>query len=69
MTGARVSDLQAAFARYGYGVEATGSFDERTEIVVSAFQRHFRPAKFDGIADAETQAQLRALLELLDRVA
>jgi N-acetylmuramoyl-L-alanine amidase len=69
MTGARVSDLQAALARYGYGVEATGSFDERTEIVVSAFQRHFRPAKFDGIADAETQAQLRALLELLDRVA
>ena len=68
-TGQAVSDLQAALARFGYGIEANGVFDERTEIVVGAFQLHFRPAKFDGVADAETQAQLRALNEMLDRVA
>jgi N-acetylmuramoyl-L-alanine amidase len=69
MTGARVSELQALLARYGYGIDETGTFDERTEIVVSAFQRHFRPANFDGVADAETLAQLKALHEILDRVA
>ncbi len=67
--GAAVSDLQSALARFGYCIAATGGFDERTEVVVSAFQLHFRPAKFDGVADAETQAQLRALNEMLDRVA
>ena len=64
-----MSELQAALARFGYGIEVNGSYDERTVIVVSAFQQHFRPAVFDGVADAETQARLRALNEMLDRVA
>jgi N-acetylmuramoyl-L-alanine amidase len=64
-----VRDVQAALVRYGYGLETTGVFDERTEAVVSAFQRHFRPRLFDGIADGETQAILRALIETLDAVA
>jgi N-acetylmuramoyl-L-alanine amidase len=59
--GDRVRALQEALARYGYGIEATGAFDERTEIVVSAFQRHFRPRLFDGVADGETLALLAAL--------
>lgn len=67
--GERVAALQADLARYGYGIEATGAFDARTEVVVSAFQRHFRPASFDGVADAETLAILRALIETLDAVA
>jgi N-acetylmuramoyl-L-alanine amidase len=67
--GTRVRDVQAALVRYGYGLETTGVFDERTEAVVSAFQRHFRPRLFDGIADGETQAILRALIETLDAVA
>ena len=69
MTDERVGELQSALARYGYGIDANGSYDEHTEHVVSAFQRHFRPAKFDGTADAETQARLRTLNEMLDRVA
>jgi N-acetylmuramoyl-L-alanine amidase len=69
VSGDLVSELQSALARFGYGIDANGVFDERTEIVVGAFQLHFRPAKFDGIADAETQAKLRALNEMLDRVA
>ena len=40
-----------------------------SEIVVGAFQLHYRPAKFDGVADAETQALVRALNEMLDRIA
>ena len=65
-TGARVAELQALLVRYGYGLELTSVYDEPTEIVVSAFQRHFRPSRFDGVADAETLAILRALNETLD---
>ncbi len=67
--GARVGELQAALVRYGYGLEITSVYDEPTELVVSAFQRHFRPSLFDGVADAETQSILRALNDALDAVA
>jgi N-acetylmuramoyl-L-alanine amidase len=67
--GATVAAFQQALARYGYGIEATGAFDERTVAVVEAFQRHFRQSRVDGVADGETQAILRALNEELDRVA
>jgi N-acetylmuramoyl-L-alanine amidase len=30
--------------------------------VVTAFQRHFRPARVDGVADHSTLATLQALL-------
>lgn len=66
--GADVSTLQHGLKHYGFGIEVTGAFDEATEIVISAFQRHFRPARFDGIADGETQSILRELIDLLDRV-
>jgi N-acetylmuramoyl-L-alanine amidase len=66
MSGRAVPWLQGRLAQHGYGIETTGIFDERTEAVVSAFQRHFRPTNFDGIADAETQARLAALSVLLD---
>lgn len=67
--GERVSHLQADLARYGYGIEASGVFDEPSQIVVSAFQRHFRRSRFDGIADGETQLILADLLNQLDAVA
>lgn len=60
--GARVAEVQALLARYGYDCSVTGSYDPRTQAVVAAFQRHFRPARVDGIADAGTLAQLRALI-------
>jgi N-acetylmuramoyl-L-alanine amidase len=68
-TGERVSALQGLLARYGYGLEANGLFDPYTRLVVVAFQRHFRPSRFDGVADGETLAILRALTERLDAVA
>jgi N-acetylmuramoyl-L-alanine amidase len=61
--GAPIEALQAMFALYGYGIDATGMFDEATEQVVTAFQRHFRPARVDGVADRSTIETLRALLE------
>ena len=49
-------------ALYGYEVPVSGVFDARTEAVVRAFQRHFRPARVDGVADASTITTLRDLL-------
>jgi len=40
-------------------------FDERMEAVVAAFQRHWRPAKVDGVADAETLQRLRAIAAMI----
>lgn len=60
--GPHVLKLQRALARYGYGIEATGSYDPATVAVVTAFQRHFRPQRVDGIADASTIATLDRLL-------
>ena len=65
--GPEVADLQAALARHGYGIEATGVYDEPTEAVVTAFQRHFRPDRVDGRADRSTIETLRALLAAADR--
>jgi N-acetylmuramoyl-L-alanine amidase len=57
-----VEALQAMLALYGYGIDITGSFDQRTEAIVAAFQRHFRPAQVDGIADGATIETLHTLL-------
>jgi N-acetylmuramoyl-L-alanine amidase len=58
-----VTRLQRALRGYGYGIEETGSYDDATQQVVTAFQRHFRQARVDGLADASTMLTLRALLE------
>ncbi|MFL5083888.1 MAG: N-acetylmuramoyl-L-alanine amidase [Xanthobacteraceae bacterium] len=60
--GPKVRDLQAQLAEYGYGLLATGQYDEATRAVVAAFQRHFRPGRVDGLADTST---LRTLSKLL----
>jgi N-acetylmuramoyl-L-alanine amidase len=54
---ARVAEL---LARYGYDPEAS------LEKAVTAFQRHFRPTRVDGMADAETRALLAGLIALYD---
>jgi N-acetylmuramoyl-L-alanine amidase len=60
--GEEVRSLQQNLTRFGYGLEAGGVYDEATRTVVAALQRHFRPARVDGIADRETQGLLAALL-------
>ncbi|ESX60923.1 N-acetylmuramoyl-L-alanine amidase [Mesorhizobium sp. M0924] len=68
-TGAEVEALQSMLALYGYGVEISGVFDRQTEIVVEAFQRHFRPRLVDGVADGSTSSTLQSLLTSLRSVA
>ena len=63
--GQAVEALQSMLALYGYGIEITGEFDKLTSAVVNAFQRHFRPARVDGIADRSTIETLHRLLAAL----
>jgi len=57
-----VADLQSKLGRFGYGVAVTGVLDQATRQVLSAFQRHFRPARVDGAPDGETRRILAALV-------
>ncbi len=63
--GIAVRDLQGALAEYGYGIGLDGAYGERTQAVVKAFQRHFRPRRVDGLADPETSQLLFILLAQL----
>jgi len=60
--GAEVEQLQKQLARFGYPIEITRVYDDNTRSVVTAFQRHFRPARVDGLADPSTVETLRRLL-------
>lgn len=61
-TGEDVERFQAALATWGYGLVADGRYGAGTEAVMTAFQRHFRPARIDGRCDAECRALLTGLL-------
>jgi N-acetylmuramoyl-L-alanine amidase len=65
--GPGVAELQAMLLSYGYGygLEVTGLYDAKTLTAVSAFQRHFRQALVDGIADSSTVATLQRLIDTL----
>jgi len=65
--GPAIANLQAALRDYGYGIEATGVYDEPTQAVVTAFQRHFRPDCINGRADRSTIETLQALRAASDR--
>ncbi|MEO1199690.1 MAG: N-acetylmuramoyl-L-alanine amidase [Pseudomonadota bacterium] len=72
---ANVDDLvrfQNHLAQYGYALAPTGVSDRETATVTAAFQRHFRPARVDGIVDLSTALTLEKLLAALsggDRIA
>lgn len=63
--GDLVAELQFQLADFGYGMEVLGRYDVKTQAVVQAFQRHYRPALVNGIADASTVATLKQLREHL----
>jgi N-acetylmuramoyl-L-alanine amidase len=63
--GMPVAALQSLFAQFGYGLDITGVYDQRTVDVVTAFQRHWRQEQVDGIADGATLARLHDLLRPL----
>lgn len=58
----QLEEVRSMLASYGYAIERDGRSDR---IVIEAFQRHFRPARVDGIADRSTIETLRALLGAL----
>jgi N-acetylmuramoyl-L-alanine amidase len=62
--GPHVRGLQTLLSLYGYDLEPSGVYDARTQTVVVAFQRRFRPARIDGLADASTVEALRRLLSV-----
>ncbi|MFN6956246.1 MAG: N-acetylmuramoyl-L-alanine amidase [Acetobacteraceae bacterium] len=55
-----VGDAPALLARIGYRT------DLPLAVLLTAFQRHWRPARVDGIADAETLARLAAVAAACD---
>jgi N-acetylmuramoyl-L-alanine amidase len=64
-----VRKLQAWLRDFGYEVAVNGQFDTMTREAVTAFQRHFRPTRVDGIADHSTVETLKRLLSARDAVA
>lgn len=61
-SGQPVEALKAMLALYGYGIALDDAYDAATAEVVAAFQRHFRPSRVDGVADASTILTLRDLI-------
>ncbi|MEM6384029.1 MAG: N-acetylmuramoyl-L-alanine amidase [Pseudomonadota bacterium] len=64
-SGEPVAALQGMLKLYGYEVATSGHYDAQTQAVVRAFQRHFRPARVDGVADSSTVSTLHQLLSAL----
>ena len=60
--GDDVARLQRMLAAYGYGVMQNGHYDSEMHEIVAAFQRHYRPAKVDGVADDSTMRTLEKVL-------
>ncbi|HVM79724.1 MAG TPA: N-acetylmuramoyl-L-alanine amidase [Stellaceae bacterium] len=51
---------QEMLAGIGYRMPLSGALDEQTRLVLTAFQRRFRPRGVDGALDAETGARIAA---------
>jgi N-acetylmuramoyl-L-alanine amidase len=62
--GDAVTELQRKLADFGYGLAPTGRYDTTTDEAVAAFQRHYRPTRVDGIADASTLQTLQKLVTM-----
>lgn len=56
------ANLLDLLARYGYEVKPNMTRMQQMR-VIAAFQMHFRPTRWDGVADAQSQAIAEALLE------
>ena len=59
---ADTATLLDLLSRYGYEVKPEMTPAQKKRVIM-AFQMHFRPARWDGIADAESVAIAEALLE------
>jgi len=61
-SGKSVLGLQRRLGAFGYRITPSGTYDDRTQGVVSAFQLHFRPLLVNGRADRSTLDALENLL-------
>jgi N-acetylmuramoyl-L-alanine amidase len=50
--------VQRCLARIGYDARASGKLDAATRAILTAFQRHWRPADCAGTLDAETARRI-----------
>jgi N-acetylmuramoyl-L-alanine amidase len=66
--GDAVASMQDLLAQYGYGVAVNGIYDSVMHDLMTAFQRHFRPERVDGVSDESTRTTLRDLLATRGRV-
>jgi N-acetylmuramoyl-L-alanine amidase len=57
-----VAWFQEKLAKHGFVVPRDGELDDATRRVLMVFQMKYRPARFDGLPDAETAAILDALV-------
>ncbi len=62
-SGREVQQLQENLFEFGYGLSSDGHYGKESQAIVRAFQRHFRQARVDGIADGSTLAILDNLLK------
>jgi N-acetylmuramoyl-L-alanine amidase len=53
--------FQEMLAQHGYAIEKTGQLDAQTRNVLTNFQMRYRPARHDGLPDAESAAILWVL--------
>ena len=56
--------FETGLRAFGYGLRP--DMDVTTATVIEAFQRHYRPARIDGVADKDCEAILAALLHEID---
>jgi len=60
--GDLVAEMQESLAKYGYFINVNGNYDSVTHDAVTAFQRHFRQARVDGVTDESTRITLQDVL-------
>ncbi|PLX36522.1 MAG: N-acetylmuramoyl-L-alanine amidase [Hyphomicrobiales bacterium] len=60
-SGPDVFTLRRRLRAFGYGLGEGDIYDPETALVVAAFQRHFRTARIDGVADLSTLETLTRL--------
>ncbi len=68
-SGPEVRTLQENLFDFGYDLRSDGRYGAESEAIVRAFQRHFRQARLDGVADGATRAILQHLLVQSGRAA
>jgi N-acetylmuramoyl-L-alanine amidase len=59
-----VAEAQGALIEIGYGIARSGTLDDETRAALTAFQRHFRPARCDGALDPETAERIAAVAHM-----